>query len=84
VLGFNVSVSLQGSLTLEGGALVFEPQRASALGAPVLEQLLEGADFSYPLRGLPRGAEITGVEVAEGRLVFSGEMERIPMSRSVG
>jgi hypothetical protein len=84
VLGFNVPVSVQGSLTLRGGALVFEPQRASALGTPVPEQLLAGAGFSYPLRGLPRGAEITGVEVAEGRLVLSGEMERIPMSRSIG
>jgi DUF2993 family protein len=84
VFGFSVPVSVQGSLTLRGGALVFEPQRASALGTPVPEQLLAGAGFSYPLRGLPRGAEITGVEVAEGRLVLSGEMERIPMSRSIG
>jgi hypothetical protein len=84
VFGFNVPVSVQGSLTLEGGALVFEPQRASALGTPVPEQLLAGANFSYPLGGLPRGAQITSVEVAENHLILSGEMERIPMIQSIG
>jgi hypothetical protein len=49
-------------------------------GTPVPEQLLAVVSFSYPLGRLPYGAEITGVEVAEDRLVFSGEMERIPMN----
>jgi hypothetical protein len=82
VLGFDVSVSVQGSLVLRSGALVFEPQRA--LGTPVPEQLLAGVSFSYPLGRLPYGAEITGVEVAENRLVLSGEMEHISIYRSVG
>jgi hypothetical protein len=88
VLGFDVPVSVRGSLALQGGALVFEPRRASALGAPVpkqlREQLLAGADFAYPLAGLPYGAEITGAEVAEDRLVLSGEMGRILMNQPIG
>ncbi len=84
VPGFDVPVSVLGSLALRGGALVFEPRLASALGTPVPEQLLVGADFSCPLRGLPRGVQITGVEVIEGRLILSGEMERIPMNQPIG
>ncbi len=88
MLGFDVPASVQGSLALRGGALVFEAQQVSVLGTPVPEQLREqllvGADFSYPLGGLPYGAEITGVEVVEDRLVLSGEMERIPMNQPIG
>ena len=88
VLGLTVPVFVQGSLDLRARTLVFEPQRVSALGTPVPkglgEQLLAGADFSYPLHGLPRGARLTGVEVAEGRLVLFGEMERIPTDGPTG
>ena len=84
VLGFDVPVLVQGTLTLRRGTLVFEPRRMSALGAPVREQLLAGVDFSYPLGGLPRGARITGVEVGEGQLVLSGEVERIPLNEPTG
>jgi len=83
-LGVEIPVSVQGSPALRGGEFVFEPRKVSALGRPVpeqlVEQLLAGADFAYPLGGLPYGAEITGVEVAEDRLFLSGEMERIPIS----
>jgi hypothetical protein len=84
VFGFDVPVLVQGTLTLQRGTLVFEPRRISALGAPVREQLFAGADFSFPLRVLPRGAQITGVEVAEGHLVLSGEVERIPLNEPFG
>ncbi len=84
VLGFDVHVYVEGSLVLRGGALIFEPRRMRTLGTPVprelREQLLAREDFSYPLRGLPHGAEITGVEVSENRLILSGEVERIPMN----
>jgi hypothetical protein len=77
VLGFDVPVSIQGSLVLRDGALIFEPRRMWTLGTPLpgelREQLLTRGDFSYPLRGLPHEAEITGVEVSENRLVLSGE-----------
>jgi hypothetical protein len=82
--GIDVPVSVQGGLALQGGELVFEPQRVSVFGMPVperlAEQVLAGADFAYALGGLPYGAEITGVEVAENRLVLSGELERVPIS----
>jgi hypothetical protein len=84
VLGFDVPVFFQGSLVLRDGALSFEPRRVWALGTPVpeelREQLLARGDFSYPLHELPYGAEITGVEVSENRLILSGEVERIPMN----
>ena len=84
VLGFDVPFLVQGALTLRRGSLVFEPRQMTALGAPVGEQLLAGVDFTYPLRRLPSGARITGVEVAEGHLVLSGEVERIPLNESIG
>jgi hypothetical protein len=77
VLGFDVPVSIQGSLVLRDGALIFEPRRMWTHGTPLpgelREQLLTRGDFSYPLRGLPHEAEITGVEVSENRLILSGE-----------
>jgi hypothetical protein len=83
VLGFDVPISVQGSLAVRGGDLVFQPRRVSALGTPLPEELvrefLSGTDFSYPLRGLPYGVEVTGVEAARDRLVLSGEIRRIPV-----
>jgi hypothetical protein len=88
VLGMQVPVSLQGGLLLRGESLVFEPRRISALGAEVSEELadqvLEGTNLSYPLEGMPYGAEITGVEVAENRLILSGELRRIPLGEPAG
>jgi LmeA-like phospholipid-binding len=70
------------ALILSAATLVFKPRQVSALGTPVpeglREQLLAGADFSYPLHGLPRGTQVTGVEVVEGHLVLFGEMKRLP------
>ena len=88
VFGIEVPVSVQGGLLLRGESLVFEPRSVSALGVEVpkelADQVLEGTDLSYPLEGLPYGAEISGVEVAENRLVLAGEMERIPLGRPAG
>jgi hypothetical protein len=81
VLGFDVPVSVQGNLALRDGGLIFVPRRVSApVPQELAEQLLAGADFTYPLGGLPYGVEIVGVEVTEDRLVLSGEMERVPIS----
>jgi LmeA-like phospholipid-binding len=82
-LGLTVPVSVQGDLLLRGESLVFEPQRVAALGSDVPEEIaqgaLEGTDLSFPLAGLPEGAEIEGVEVEENRLVLDGVIERIPL-----
>ena len=48
------------------------------------DRVLEGTDLSYQLEGLPSGSEISGVEVAENRLILSGEMERIPLGGPAG
>jgi hypothetical protein len=88
VLGMQVPVSVQGSLLLRGESLVFEPRRVSTLGAEVSEELadqvLEGTNLLYPLEGMPYGAEITGAEVAENRLILSGELRRIPLGEPAG
>lgn len=85
VLGVEVPVSVGGYLALRDQELVFVPRRASAFGTPVpeewAEQLLAGADFSCKLGGLPYGAEVTGVEVREGRLVVTGTLERVPVEQ---
>ncbi len=79
--GFEVPVIVEGDLVLSGGELVFEPRRTTALGTAVpdefSDQLLEQADLSYPLEGLPYGAEVTSVEVQTGRLVLAGQIERL-------
>ena len=83
VLGVEVPVSIRGTLLLRGEELVFDPQRIVALGSAVpeglAEQALAGTDFAYPLGGLPDGAKISDLEVQEGRLILSGEVERIPL-----
>ena len=86
VLGVEVPVSIRGTLHLRGEELVFEPQRVEALGSALpeglAEQALAGTDFAYPLGGLPYGAKISDAEVQEGRLVLSGEVERISLGGS--
>ncbi|MDP8950053.1 MAG: DUF2993 domain-containing protein [Actinomycetota bacterium] len=88
VLDVEVPVSVQGSLALRGETLVFEPWRLAAFGVPVseriTEQLFARTEFAYPLGELPYGVKITGVEVAEDRLVLFGEMERIPIGGGGG
>jgi LmeA-like phospholipid-binding len=88
VFGMQVPISVQGGLLLRGESLVFEPRSVSALGAEVppelADRVLEGTDLSYQLEGLPSGSEISGVEVAENRLILSGEMERIPLGEPAG
>jgi LmeA-like phospholipid-binding len=83
VLGLTVPVTVRGDLVLRGQSLVFEPQEVSALGSEVppevAQGMLAGTDLSFPLEGLPAGAEVQGVEVREGRLVVTGRMERIPL-----
>jgi hypothetical protein len=89
VLGVEVPVSVRGTLLLRGKELVFEPQRVEALGSAVPQELAQQAlagmnYFAYPLEGLPYGAKISDVEVQKGRLILSGEVERIPLGSPGG
>lgn len=82
-LGVEVPLSVRGDLYFRDGALHFEPRRLSAAGVPVPEELadrlLAGAGFEHTPEGLPYEAEITGAEAREGRLLLSGEVERVPL-----
>lgn len=82
-LGVEVPLSVWGNLTLNKGALVFEPEDITAAGLAVpdelAEGLLEGARFEYVPEKLPYGATLTGAEAREGTLVLTGEVDSIPL-----
>lgn len=86
VLGLAVPFSVRGDLEVRSDSLVFEPERATALGTDVppeiAEQVLGGVELSFSLEGLPYGAELSGLQVAQNRLVLSGEMRRIKLGSS--
>ncbi len=77
VLGQVVPVSVGGSVSVQNGVLVFEPERVEAFGLEVPEQLtarlLQGTSFAYPIEEVPPGIIITGVEAKKDRLVLTGE-----------
>lgn len=78
VLGLGVPVGVEGEVDVENGVLRFEPSQLRVFGEPLpsrLERrLLQETDFSYSLGELMGGADVTGVEVHEDRLVFTGEV----------
>jgi hypothetical protein len=83
LFGVEAPVSVEVDPVLSDESLVFEPRRIEAFGSVLpgwlAQQMLAGTEFAYPLGGLPYGAEISGVEVREGSLVLSGEMESMPL-----
>lgn len=83
LLGVAVPLSVVGRLRAHEEGLAFGPERVRAFGVPVPEeisdQLLSEADFVYPLEDLPYGNEVTGVEVTDGTLVLTLDLERIPV-----
>ena len=83
-LGASFPVSATGDLGLLGGeSFVFEPRNLEAAGVPVPRELadavLAGTRFDYPIKGLPYGSTISGVETVEGELVLTGRVPRIPL-----
>jgi hypothetical protein len=68
---------------LAGERFVFEPRDLEAAGIAVPQRLadvvLEGSRFDYPIKGLPYDSRITGVDTAEGKLVLTGRVPRIPL-----
>ncbi len=81
--GASFPASVTGTLGVRDGDLVFEPRSLDAAGFPVpkglADQLLAGTRFDYPLKGLPYKSEITGVDTAEGRIVLTGGVPKIPL-----
>lgn len=88
VLGVEVPVVVEGGMEIQGQQLVFEPQQVSAFGVRLpdrlTEELLAGADFSYPLEDLPYDATLTDIEVRQDYLVLSGRLENIPLGAESG
>lgn len=78
VLRLSVPVGAEGEVAVHDGALRFEPRQLRVFGEPlpsrVERRLLREADFTYPLGELAGGAEISGVEVHEDRLIFTGDV----------
>ncbi len=83
VLGTAFPVSATGDLGLSGESFVFEPRNLRVAGTSVPRELadavLAGTRFDYPIRGLPYGSRITGVETEDGQLVLTGGVPRIPL-----
>ena len=83
LLGASFPVAATGDLGLDGQTFVFEPRELEAAGMPVPQELadavLAGTRFRFPIRGLPYGSEISGVKTAEGGLVLTGRVPRIPL-----
>jgi hypothetical protein len=81
--GTSFPVSATGDLRLAGERFVFEPRDLEAAGMAVPQRLadvvLEGSRFDYPIKGLPYDSRITGVDSAEGKLVLTGRVPRLPL-----
>lgn len=83
VLGQSVPVSVVGSMSVQGDALVFEPGQVEAAGVEVPSRLsgrlLRGTSFAYTIEDLPPGVEIGGVEAEKDRLVLTGEVRGLQL-----
>lgn len=78
LLNTSIPISVGGRLGVRDNALIFRPDRVSAFGFAVPENLskrfLIGAEFSYRLRDLPLKAKITGIRVLKDHLILSGDI----------
>ena len=79
-VGLGSPATVRGRLFLQDGSLIFEPRQIE--GAP--QQLLAVVGFAYPVSGLPFGAEISGVDVREDRLILSARIQKIPLGEPIG
>jgi hypothetical protein len=91
-LGFGTPTAVRGRLYLQDELLVFEPQRVEETpGLVTPEQVLAVTGFAYPTSGLrfaksglPFGVRASGVEVQKDRVIFSGEVQNIPLEGPIG
>jgi LmeA-like phospholipid-binding len=83
VFGTRVPVKVEGELGLQEGELFFKPGQVEALGEPVPDRvvrgLLGGTEFVFPIGELPFEGEISGIELHEGVLVFTGQVKDLPV-----
>ncbi len=82
-LGASFPVSATGDLGISGQSFVFEPRSLEAAGMALprelTDALLAGTRFEYPIKRLPYRSTISGVETAEGQLVLTGRVPRVPL-----
>jgi hypothetical protein len=83
VLGTTFPVAVDGSVGVEGNALVFHPQTVRAAGMTVpgylADSLLAGTAFRYPVEGLPYGGRLTGAETLDGAVVLTGRVSEVDL-----
>lgn len=81
VFGLEVPLEVSGGVDLRGKDLVFLPRRVSVAGIPLperaAERVLDNADFSFEIEGLPRGVSVEGASVEGDMLVLDGEIEGV-------
>ena len=77
-LGQTLPVFVQGDVGVINGAIIFQPGRVEAAGMQVpsglTAQMLQGANFSYPVGQLFPGATLTSAELEKDRLILVGEV----------
>ena len=80
-LGVTIPVAVDGGVGVDGNALVFRPGTVRAAGTTVPEDLadslLAGTAFSYPVGGLPYGAELSDAETVDGAVVLTGRVSGV-------
>lgn len=85
VLGVDVPIAVRGAVDVEGGEIVYDPERASAFGTAlprdITDRILSGTRFGYPVEDLPFDGEITGIETREGTLALEGSVGDLPIGR---
>lgn len=88
LLGFIAPVVVDGGLSLSDGAMVFTPESVEALGVPLpgelTDALIGGTDFRYPIQKLPYDAKVTGIEVEEGRMIVSADVQNVEFEDAAG
>jgi hypothetical protein len=83
LLGVSFPVTVDGSVGVDGNALVFRPGTVRAAGtvipADLADSLLAGTAFRYPVEGLPYAARITGAETLDGAAVLTGRVSGVEL-----
>ncbi|HEX5975397.1 MAG TPA: DUF2993 domain-containing protein [Rubrobacteraceae bacterium] len=84
-LGFGSPITIRGRPVLQSGTVIFEPQQvvSGPAGIPA-SQILALTRFTYPVSGLPLGAQVSGLQVGKDHVVISGRIPNIPLAQPPG
>jgi hypothetical protein len=82
-LGATFPVAVDGGVGVEGNVLLFRPETVRAAGMTVpgylVDSLLAGTAFRYPVDGLPYGGQITGAKTVDGAVVLRGRVSGVEL-----